>query len=173
MNQIARLFGLIALLIVGIVIIGYIMYGIQLKKPVNIFDALEDDHSQIRRLIYDTYDDPGRFSELKTLLDAHHRLEEQIPFEVLKTQAKLRKDTLEAIEEHHVIELLLSELDSLPKKDERWLAKFDIMQEFTEHHLEEEEEQLFPESRKLLSKGEMNGMGVRFEEEKAKLLKRP
>jgi len=171
MNQLTRLFGLIALLIGGIVIIGFVMYGIRLKKPVNIFDALEDDHSEIRELINGTYDDRERFSELKALLDVHHQLEEQIPFEVLKAEANLVKDTLEAIEEHHVIELLLGELANLPTEDDRWLAKFSVLQEFTEHHLEEEEERLFPESRKILSEGQMGDMGMRFKEEKARLLK--
>jgi len=58
---------------------------------------------------------------------------------------------LEGYEEHAVVKQLLSELDELSKDDETWGAKLKVLQENVEHHVEEEEGEMFPSARKVLS----------------------
>ena len=70
---------------------------------------------------------------------------------------------LEAFEEHRVVKRLLSELESMPKTDERWGAKLKVLQENVEHHVEEEEGEMFKSARKVLSQEQIEELGARME----------
>ncbi len=63
---------------------------------------------------------------------------------------------------------LLSELDTEAKDDETWTAKFTVLKENIEHHVEEEEGELFKKARKVLSQEEIEELGARMEEAKSK-----
>lgn len=63
----------------------------------------------------------------------------------MEKKEKARHGALEAIEEHHVIEMLLNELSDFPRDHERWVIKLEVLEEYTRHHLEEEESDVFPE----------------------------
>jgi chemotaxis receptor (MCP) glutamine deamidase CheD len=52
----------------------------------------------------------------------------------------------EALEEHHVVELLIKELRKMGPKDERYHAKFTVLSEMVKHHIEEEESDMLPQA---------------------------
>ncbi|HEV7682428.1 MAG TPA: hemerythrin domain-containing protein, partial [Pyrinomonadaceae bacterium] len=78
---------------------------------------------------------------------------------------------LEAFEEHRLVKQLLGELDKMDKGEEQWTARFTVLKENVEHHVEEEEGEMFPKARKVLSTEQAEIIGTRMEEEKNKELK--
>ncbi|MGH9945174.1 MAG: hemerythrin domain-containing protein [Pyrinomonadaceae bacterium] len=110
------------------------------------------------------------FANLKQELDVHAHIEESIFYPVLKQEAETREITLEGYEEHHVIKMLLSELEAAPVDTEQWAAKLKVLQENVEHHVEEEETDMFKSAREVLDKDQLDDLGTRMEEEKARVL---
>jgi len=78
---------------------------------------------------------------------------------------------LEAVEEHAIVKELLAELDELPKDDESWGAKLKVLKENVEHHVEEEEGEMFKKARQVLSDDELESLGSRMEKAKESQLK--
>ncbi len=103
------------------------------------------------------------FTRLKNELDVHARIEEQIFYPTLKEAEETRDITLEAYEEHAIVKQLLAELEALPKDKEEWGAKLKVLQENVEHHVEEEEGEMFQGARKVLSKEQIEQLGARME----------
>ncbi len=81
----------------------------------------------------------------------------------LKKETETRDITLEGFEEHKVVKTLLGELETLGKDQEEWTAKFTVLKENIEHHVEEEEGEMFTKARKVLSEAEAEDLGTRLE----------
>jgi len=64
---------------------------------------------------------------------------------------------------------LLKELASTPKDTEEWTAKLTVLKENVEHHVEEEEGEMFKKARKVLTDEEAEELGSRMEAAKKKL----
>ena len=106
------------------------------------------------------------FTKLKQELDVHAHIEEAIFYPVLKQEAETRSITLEGLEEHHVIKLLLKELAAMQVDSEQWTAKLKVLKENVEHHVEEVESDMFKGAREVLSKEQLEELGTRMEAEK-------
>lgn len=156
----------ILLLICLVVILSYAFYAKHNRETVNVFDALQKHHVVIVKLLEQTAKNHDEFPELKKNLEIHARLEENILFYVLEGKRQVRQDALRGIEEHHLIDILTSELSEMPRNDERWSVKFELLRQLVLRHFAFEERTLFPEARKMLDAKEMNAMGQRFEQEK-------
>jgi hemerythrin-like domain-containing protein len=138
---------------------------------MDAFELLKKDHEKVSGIFEKLEPTTERgvktreelFTQLKQELDVHARIEEEILYPVLKEVRKTEDITLEGFEEHHVIKLLLSELEELPKDDESWGAKLKVLQENVEHHVEEEEGEMFKDARKVLSKEQLEELGERLE----------
>jgi hemerythrin-like domain-containing protein len=149
---------------------GLLLRLLRRTNLMNIFEALTKHHGTMRELFDKTTSYSSVFQELKNHLQVHHKNEEKILYDVLKTKEPTRKDAIEAVEEHHVIEFLLFELENFPRDHERWAIKLEVLEEYTKHHLKEEETEVFPEGAKVLSTSEAEEMAVRFEAIKEKQL---
>ena len=79
--------------------------------------------------------------------------------------------TLEAFEEHRLVKQLLGELEKMDKGDEQWTARFTVLKENIEHHVEEEETDMFPKAKKVLGDEKAEELGTRMEAAKNKELK--
>lgn len=119
--------------------------------PQELFELLQEDHDRIRGLL-DNLSEPTKgsqrtresgFKKLKDALIPHMRAEEQTIYASLEQHSESREVALEAIEEHHVADTVLSELLSTDMNDERWTAKLQVLQEIVERHIEEEESDVF------------------------------
>ncbi len=106
------------------------------------------------------------FALLKLELDVHAHIEETIFYPVLKQEAATREITLEGYEEHHVIKTLLGELSETAPDTEQWGAKLKVLKENVEHHVEEEEDEMFKTAREVFSKAQFEELGARMEAEK-------
>src|SRR4030095_5966552 len=141
---------------------------------MNAFEVLNADHEKVAGIMEKFDQSTERasktreelFTQLKNELDLHAQIEEQIFYPALEDKEETRDMTLEAYEEHDLVKQLLSELESEPKDDEKWTAKFTVLKENVEHHVEEEEGELFKKARSVLSKDEIEELGNRLQEAK-------
>ena len=95
-------------------------------------------------------------------------MEEEIFYPAL--QPRENEIVLEGIEEHHVVDMLMIELDALPFDDEAWGARCRVMIGNIEHHMQEEETELFPRARKVLGRRELADLGARMARRRDEIL---
>jgi hemerythrin-like domain-containing protein len=138
---------------------------------------LKRDHDEVKKLLEKLESTTERgvktreeqFSKLKGDMEAHESIEEEIFYPRLRDNAKTKEIALEGYEEHHVVDLVMAELTSTPFDDETWGAKFTVMKENIEHHIEEEEGEMFKLARQALEEGELDDLGERMETRKREL----
>jgi hypothetical protein len=106
------------------------------------------------------------FATIKGELTLHEIIEEEIFYPELKAHPKAKDIVLEAYEEHHVVDLLMGELEALDVGDETWGAKALVMKENVEHHMEEEEGDMFKKARQVFEAAELDELGQRMEARK-------
>lgn len=139
-----------------------------------IYDAILADHAKARRMLRELSEvgeaEPERrialFADLKSELTVHQHAEEVVFYERLKEMDEMRSDALEAINEHRILEALLSELDEMAKGNERWTAKLGVLRELVEHHMEEEEGEFFDNARGVVDEALAARMGEEFQRKK-------
>ena len=141
---------------------------------MDVFALLKADHELVAEML-ETIDKTteralkGReetFTRLKTELDLHAMIEEELVYPTLEEADETRDITLEAYEEHRLVKQLLTELEQEPKDTEEWTAKFSVLKENVEHHVEEEEGEMFKKARQALSKEEIDELTRRVEQAK-------
>jgi hypothetical protein len=144
---------------------------------MNAFQLLKEDHQKVSGIFQQLEPTTERaektrtelFAKLKEELDIHARIEETIFYPAIKQAAETREIVLEGFEEHHVIKMLLKELDAMPVDTEEWAAKLKVLQENVEHHVEEEEGEMFQKARQVIDEDEIDELGARMEELKKQL----
>ncbi|MFL5680919.1 MAG: hemerythrin domain-containing protein [Chloroflexota bacterium] len=136
---------------------------------------LKADHDKVKKLLNELDSTTERgvktreelFATIKGELTVHEVIEEEIFYPELKAHPKAKDIVLEGFQEHHVVDLLMGELESLPVDDETWGAKATVMKENIEHHIEEEEGEMFKTARSVFDRAELEDLGRRMEERKA------
>jgi hemerythrin-like domain-containing protein len=139
---------------------------------MNALTLLRSDHDKVRKLLEELETTTERgvktrqelFEQLKSLLTIHEIIEEEIFYPALKAHPKARDIVLEAFEEHNVVDSLLGQLDGLPPDDETWGAKATVMRENLEHHIEEEEGEMFATARRVFDRVELDALGRQMDE---------
>ena len=129
----------------------------QHKEVKGLFKKVEGtENARERRRLMD---------EIATALEGHTLIEEEMFYPAvrgLETQ-KTEEMVLEALEEHHVVKLVLKELPSVDPEDERFEAKMTVLSELVEHHADEEEKEMFKQAQKL-GKDELEALGRHMEQ---------
>ncbi|HVL51661.1 MAG TPA: hemerythrin domain-containing protein [Actinomycetota bacterium] len=136
---------------------------------------LKQDHDEVKKIMekLDSTTERGvktreeLFTKLKNEMEVHEIIEEEIFYPALKEHPKAKEIVLEGYEEHHVVDTIIGEISAVPYDDETWGAKFSVMKENIEHHIEEEEGDMFKTARQVLSKQELEELGERMEQRKA------
>jgi hemerythrin-like domain-containing protein len=112
--------------------------------------------------------------EIIEALSRHAGIEELVFYPAVRREvAGAASDVLEAIEEHHVVKLLLHELEGLAPTNERFDAKVTVMIENVRHHVKEEEQELFPEVRRHLGRARLLEIGDELRAAKSRVPTRP
>jgi len=106
-----------------------------------------------------------------TLLAAHTRIEEEIFYPAVRSLGTDDLETLvdEALEEHHVVDLVLAELPRVHPGDDRFAAKMTVLSELVEHHVKEEERDMFRRAQ-ALGTDRLKELGARLEQAAARHL---
>ena len=142
---------------------------------MNAFQLLKNDHKIVSGLFDQIESSSGQakaqlFNRLKSELDVHALVEEKIFYPALENKKESREITLEAYEEHKVVKDLLAELANGSSADEEWDAKLKVLRENVDHHVEEEEGELFDKADDVLSDEDIDRLGEEMEAEKARQL---
>lgn len=133
---------------------------------------LKDDHKTVEKLFkrFEKAGD-GAYKEKRNVaerireeLSRHAAIEEQLFYPVVRATVDGVEDvTLESLEEHHIVKWVLSELDDMDPKDERFTAKMTVLIENVRHHVDEEEDELFPKVREQLGRKDLGELGDAME----------
>src|SRR3954453_17655171 len=132
---------------------------------------LKADHKEIRQL-FRKFESAGDdavkakgdlVSKIIEALTVHTYLENEVMYpEVRRLLPDLEDDVLESYEEHHVADLLCAELSIMKPDDERFDAKTTVLIENVTHHVEEEEQEWFPQVRDGLGRKQLQELGARM-----------
>jgi hemerythrin superfamily protein len=107
-------------------------------------------------------------------LSIHAAIEEQIFYPAVRREIpEEREMVLESLEEHNVIKWELDALQSMNVNDERYDAKIKVLKDATLHHIEEEENGLFPKVRESFDNARLNELGTQLERAKKTAPTRP
>jgi len=129
---------------------------------------LKDEHKTIRREFREyertTDTESARRGEVARriieLLTAHTYIENEVMYpRVRALLPALERDVLQSYEEHHVADLLLSEIDGMEPYEERFDAKMWVLIENVRHHMDEEEREWFPQVREALGRTALQEIG--------------
>ena len=135
---------------------------------MNALELMKADHDRLKELLEEALDteEPAERSELlhqmRSELMGHERMEEDVFYPALRANAEAKEIVLEGYEEHHVIDLILDELLEVPEESEQWKAKLKVLQENIEHHIEEEEGEMFKKAKQMFDKDALEELGVRM-----------
>ncbi len=138
---------------------------------MDVLRLLEDEHDQAKSVFKKLEKVHGPeasrlWDQLKSMLTLHEEMEETLFYPRLKAEKPTEDLVLEAYQEHHVMDLLIDEISALEPSDEEWQPKLKVLQENTEHHIEEEEGELFPKVRKIWATAKREQVGRQMEEMK-------
>jgi hemerythrin-like domain-containing protein len=137
------------------------------EAHVDAIQLLTDEHEQVRTMLTElgkTTERDGRqrrqvFDRLKDALTSHEVIEEEIFYPALRSHPRAKDLVLESYVEHDVVDRLMGELDATKPDDEMWGAKCQVMTENLQHHLEEEESELFKKARQAFDEDELERLG--------------
>ncbi|MDQ6673880.1 MAG: hemerythrin domain-containing protein [Chloroflexota bacterium] len=138
----------------------------------DVLKFLEDEHDEAKAVFKklekaEGATAAGLWTLLKDVLSGHEEREETLFYPSLKKEPAAKDLILEAYQEHHVMDLLIEEISHLEPSDEVWAPKIKVLQENTEHHIEEEEGELFPKVRKIWDAARREQVGRQMQEAKA------
>jgi iron-sulfur cluster repair protein YtfE (RIC family) len=144
---------------------------------MNALTLLKADHDRVKGMLKELdasteRAEKGRtegLARLKAELTVHETIEEEIFYPALRRFAEAKALVLEAYEEHDVVDTIMSELERTPASDETWAAKFTVMKENLEHHIEEEEGDLFDRARDVMETKELTHLGEEMQARKEEL----
>jgi hemerythrin superfamily protein len=132
---------------------------------------LKNDHKTIKKLFreFQNVGDNAAATKERIVkqiieeLTVHTYLENEVMYpEVRKLLPDLEDDVLESYEEHHVADILCSELFAMNAGDERFEAKATVLIENVTHHIDEEEQDWFPKVREGVSRKQLQELGARM-----------
>jgi hemerythrin superfamily protein len=149
---------------------------------VDAIVLLKNDHKTVEKLFKqfekagdEAYEEKRKIvQQLVEELSVHAHIEEQIFYPEARADVPETEDhVLESLEEHHIVKWVLSELHGMDPQDERYDAKVTVLAENVRHHVEEEEQEWFPEVRKTLGRKRLQEIGTRLEKAKSSAPRTP
>ena len=134
---------------------------------MSVVDALEKDHRDLKDFIKvlkgdETYrTKKAAFGPFVELLKSHAKSEEKAVYDVCLKYPELREEAFEGYVEHGVADHLAKAAGRLRDRD-HWMAQVKVLAELVEHHIEEEENELFPDLRKRIDAERRQAMAEKF-----------
>ncbi len=141
-----------------------------------IYRDLKKDHDLHRSLLKRISDGDGDrtplFEELRTQITAHAAAEEESLYATMLAEPELRDDARHSVAEHKEISDYLGELAKMEPGSSDWDEKFAHMRHRYEHHIDEEEQEMFPAAEKELPDAVEEKLADTYEERKPAELER-
>jgi len=112
------------------------------------------------------------FGQIQHDLKIHTQIEEEIFYPAFKNASRTKEEKklfFEANQEHHVVDLVLPEMETSSLGTEEFSAKAKVLLDLVEHHIEEEEDQMFPKAKKILGTERLRDLGMQMRRRKNEL----
>ena len=146
---------------------------------MDAMSLLKEDHQKVKKMLAELESTTERgvktreelFTRLKQELVVHEAIEEEIFYPALKEHPKTKEIALEGYEEHHVVDTVMAEIEGVAYDDEKWGAKFTVMKENLEHHIEEEEGEMFKQAKQVFDEDELDQLGESMMARKEELMR--
>lgn len=145
---------------------------------MNAIDLLKADHDRVESLFEkfkqnETGSNGALFRRIRDELETHTHIEEKIfyPAAMKRGKADLKKIIREGLEEHAQVKDLLADLGKMTSRNKQFNAKLKVVVENVEHHVEEEEGEMFPLAEDQFSDTQLEKLGAEMEAEKARFQK--
>jgi len=149
---------------------------------MNAIDLLTTDHEKVKGILNQLSESTDRalkkraelLEKLELEITIHTQLEEQILYPAFKEAGGKEQDEMyyEAKEEHRTVDsLVLPDLKSTDPSTPEFAGRVKVVKELLEHHIEEEETEMFPQAKKLLGNAKLEALGKEMEVMKASLKK--
>ena len=147
---------------------------------MDAMSLLKEDHEKVKKILGELESTTERgvktreelFTKVKQELVVHEAIEEEIFYPALKQHPKTKEIALEGYEEHHVVDTVMAEIEGVAYDDEKWGAKFKVMKENLEHHIEEEEGEMFKQAKQVFDEDELAQLGKAMLARKEELIRR-
>ena len=143
-----------------------------------IFADLKADHDRHRELLARIGETSGSddratlFETFRVEVSAHAAAEEESLYAMMLGKPDLRDDARHSVSEHKEIDDFFGEMAEMDSSSDTWRKTFDKMRHRYEHHIGEEEEEMFPAAAEELTDDEEAKLADVFEERKPKELER-
>jgi hemerythrin-like domain-containing protein len=146
---------------------------------MDAMSLLKEDHQKVKKMLGELESTTERgvktreelFTKVKQELVVHEAIEEEIFYPALKQHPKTKEIALEGYEEHHVVDTVMAEIEGVAYDDEKWGAKFTVMKENLEHHIEEEEGEMFKQAKQVFDEDELTQLGESMLARKEELIR--
>src|SRR5690349_11673510 len=148
---------------------AFVASGGKVAMP-NAITMLKSDHATVKRLLRELAETSERalkvrenlVAQIERELKTHAQLEEEVFYPAFKAAAK-KTDAedlfFEAAEEHHVVDMVLPALKAANPKSHEFKAKAKVLKDLVEHHIKEEESQMFVVARQLFDEDQLRELG--------------
>lgn len=143
---------------------------------MNALELLKEDHQTVAELFEqfkenEDGDNVELFEQIKKELEVHTRVEEAIFYPKMRDEGndELKQIVLEGIEEHRQVKKLIAEISELADDSEKFNPKLKVLVEDVEHHVEEEEDEMFPLVEAQFDEDTLEELGAAIEAEKQEL----
>ncbi|MDR0190778.1 hemerythrin domain-containing protein [Pseudomonas yamanorum] len=145
---------------------------------MNAIDLLKADHERVKAILNQLSESTERgvkkrtelLAKLEMEISLHTRLEEEILYPAFRKAGGKDQEIMyhEAKEEHRTVDsLVLPDLKQTSPSTTEFSGRVKVVKELLEHHIEEEESEMFPQARKLLGKALLEELGAEMEAMKA------
>jgi hypothetical protein len=146
-----------------------------MKKTADLFSLIKADHRKVEELFAKLDKTTERaaktreelYGKLRTEITVHSFAEERGIYPLLKQEEATEDIGFESVEEHGIVKFLLGKLDNTPYDSKEWSARITALKEVIEHHVEEEEDEMFKKMKRTFSPEELKTMAVNFQENKS------
>jgi hemerythrin-like domain-containing protein len=142
------------------------------SKPVSAIALLTEDHDYVKKAFrafekMDEEDQPALVKQVLQALKVHTRIEEEIFYPAVRKAIKDEDLMNEAEVEHDSAKALIRQLERMKPSDPKFAATFTVLGEYVNHHVKEEESEMFPKARR--ARVNLKGLGAKLMGQKIKL----
>jgi hemerythrin superfamily protein len=140
---------------------------------------LKADHAAVKKLFaqeekatkHEGEKKQDTFNQINAALTVHATVEEEIFYPAVKKarSENVKDEVREAYEEHKQVKSLLAQISGITPADETWDMKVKVLKEDVEHHVKEEEGEMFPDARKFLGESKLVELGAQLAARKQEL----
>jgi hemerythrin superfamily protein len=146
---------------------------------MNAIELLKEDHREALDLIEQLENIEGSldaeegeiefaptelFNQLKSALTLHTQVEEQVFYPAMREFEETRDVIAEALEEHQTVDQILEDMSMLSPNDGDFQDRLEELKENLEHHIGEEEDEMFPKAEELCGEKRLNEMGRQMQQ---------